>query len=283
MPDNESDESQNKSLLERITEKLFHALPETKEDLVESIKEAHKKKVVNDDALHMIEGVLQIANLRAGDLMVPRAQMKVLDISEKRKAWVKQILEEGHSRYPVVDGDKDNVIGVVLVKDLLHLVTDDDYDIRDHIRDVQCVPESKPVDILLREFQSRRNHLALVVDEFGSISGLITLEDVIEEIVGEIDDEYDVNRAASDIVLIHPGRWQVKATTTIREFNEFFGTDFSAEHYGTVGGLVSDELEHVPVKGETLERKGFRFKVRKASERHVQMFYVEEVTSKESV
>lgn len=277
MSDNPSPVQKNRSFFEKLSDKLFHEHTETKEEFLEKLHEAHGKKILNDDAFHMIEGVLEVAELRADDLMVPRAQMKVIDISEEPMNWIRQVISAGHSRFPVVDGDRDNVVGILLAKDLLKLFVDPNYKVTEHLRTPVFVPESKPVDILLKEFRLKRNHLALVVDEFGSVSGLITIEDVLEEIVGEIDDEYDVDETANDIVLISPGKWRVKASTHIEEFNRYFHTEFSDDHYETVGGLISDELEHVPHVGEVVSLGGYRFKVTKAVARKVQMLLVEQV------
>ena len=198
--------------------------------------------------------------------MIPRAQMTVIDISEDSQSWIKDVVKAGHSRFPVVDGDKDNVLGILLAKDLLRLFVNPQYQIREHLRQPVYVPESKPADVLLKEFRLKRNHMALVVDEFGSISGLITIEDVLEEIVGEIDDEYDTDKSASDIVSVGGNRWRVKAATRIDDFNRV-----------CVGGLISDELEHVPHAGEFVDLDGYRFKVTKAVARQVQMLNVEKL------
>ncbi len=266
-----------KNFFDKISDKFFHAYPESKEELLAFLKDAHSKPWVNDDAFKMIEGVLKVSELRADDLMVPRAQMQVIDIDAEPMTWIKQVIAAGHSRFPVIDNDKDNVVGILLAKDLLRLFVNPEYKIRDHLRTPVFVPESKPVDVLLKEFRLKRNHLALVVDEFGSVSGLVTIEDVLEEIVGEIDDEYDVDESASNIIQVSPGKWRVKAATHIEDFNRSFGTDFSDENYESVGGLVSDELEHVPHVGEVVVLKGFRFKVLKAVARQVQLFLVEKL------
>lgn len=277
MSDNPAPVQKPRSFFEKLSEKLFHEHPETKEEFIEKLQDAHGKKILTDDAFHMIEGVLEVADLRADDLMVPRTEMQVIDISDDPMNWIKQVIAAGHSRFPVVDGDRDNVVGILLAKDLLKLFVDPNYKVSEHLRTPVFIPESKPVDILLKEFRLKRNHLALVVDEFGSVSGLITIEDVLEEIVGEIDDEFDVDQTANDIIQISPGKWRVKASTHIEEFNRHFETHFSDDHYETVGGLISDELEHVPHVGEVLIIGGYRFKVTKAVARKVQMLLVEKV------
>lgn len=268
-------DSKKQTFFEKISEKFFHDRAESREELLERLQEAHGRKLLNDDALHMIEGVMHVAELRADDIMVPRAQMIVIDIAQEPDSWVRQVINAGHSRFPVIDGDKDNIVGILHAKDLLRHLYNPEFKIQDHLREPVFVPESKPVDLLLKEFRLKRNHLALVVDEFGSVSGLITIEDVLEEIVGEIDDEFDVDISASNIVTMSPGRWRVKASTHIDDFNHFFNTNFSNDRYESVGGLISDELEHVPTVGETIALGGLRFKVTKAIARQVQMLVVE--------
>ena len=180
----------------------------------------------------------------------------MIDISENSQDWIKQVIAAGHSRFPVIDGDKDNVLGILLAKDLLRLFINPEYEIRQHLRQAVFVPESKPADVLLKEFRLKRNHM---------------------EIVGEIDDEYDVVNDASDIVAIGGSRWRVKASTHINEFNRVFGTHFSDDRFESVGGLVSDELEHVPQVGESVVLQGFRFVVTKALARQVKMLTVEKL------
>lgn len=272
-----SEGPKSKSFFDKLTDRLFHEVPENKEELIEKLHDAYGRKLFNADALHMLEGVLAVSELRADDIMVPRAQMRVIDISDEPKDWIRYAIHSGHSRFPAVDGDKDNVVGILLAKDLLRLFENPDYKILEHLREPVFVPESKPVDILLKEFRMKRNHMALVVDEFGSISGLITIEDVLEEIVGEIDDEYDVDEAAGNIVSVSPGKWRVKAKTHIVDFNEFFGTHYSDDRYESIGGLISDELEHVPMVGEQVDIEGMRFKVLKAVAQQAQLFSVEKL------
>ena len=253
MADNKTDEPKEKNFFEKLSDRFFHDdAPETQKELLDDLHIAHDRKLLTDDGMHMIEGVMRVNSLRAEDLMVPRTQMIVIDISENSQDWIKQVIAAGHSRFPVIDGDK-------------------------HLRQAVFVPESKPADVLLKEFRLKRNHMALVVDEFGSVSGLITIEDVLEEIVGEIDDEYDVVNDASDIVAIGGSRWRVKASTHINEFNRVFGTHFSDDRFESVGGLVSDELEHVPQVGESVVLQGFRFVVTKALARQVKMLTVEKL------
>ena len=185
MADNKTDEPKEKNFFEKLSDRFFHDdAPETQKELLDDLHIAHDRKLLTDDGMHMIEGVMRVNSLRAEDLMVPRTQMIVIDISENSQDWIKQVIAAGHSRFPVIDGDKDNVLGILLAKDLLRLFINPEYEIRQHLRQAVFVPESKPADVLLKEFRLKRNHMALVVDEFGSVSGLITIEDVLEEIVG---------------------------------------------------------------------------------------------------
>ena len=260
MADNKTDEPKEKNFFEKLSDRFFHDdAPETHKELLDDLHIAHDRKLLTDDGMHMIEGVMRVNSLRAEDLMVPRTQMIVIDISENSQDWIKQVIAAGHSRFPVIDGDKDNVLGILLAKDLLRLFINPEYEIRQHLRQAVFVPESKPADVLLKEFR------------------LITIEDVLEEIVGEIDDEYDVVNDASDIVAIGGSRWRVKASTHINEFNRVFGTHFSDDRFESVGGLVSDELEHVPQVGESVVLQGFRFVVTKALARQVKMLTVEKL------
>jgi magnesium and cobalt transporter len=225
--------------------------------------------------MSMIEGVLQVSELRARDLMVPRTRMDVVDITEPPEGWIETVIASGHSRFPAIEGDRDHIVGILLAKDLLRHYARPGFDLRAALRPPVFIPESKPTNVLLRDFRANRNHMAIVVDEYGSVAGLITIEDVLEQIVGDIDDEHDVAVSETDIVLEREGRWRVHALTEIAKFNETFGTVFSDEHYDTVGGLITGELGHVPQAGETLEFDGWRFTVLRGDARQVELFAVE--------
>lgn len=279
--DENSSEEQKKGFFEKIKEQLFHETPENRKELLDVLHDSCEQKLFNSDALHMIEGVLRVSELRADDIMIPRAQMKVIDVSDDPKEWIRNAIHSGHSRFPAIDGDRDNVVGILLAKDMLRLFDNPEYKVLDHLKEAVFVPESKPVDILLKEFRMKRNHMALVVDEFGSISGLITIEDVLEEIVGEIDDEFDQDENAGNIVKVSAGKWRVKAKTHIEDFNEVFQTSFSDDHYESIGGLISDALEHVPHVGEVVDLDGLRFRVLKAHARQVLLFQVEKLAEEE--
>lgn len=258
----------------------FHEAPETREELIHTLHEAQTNHLITPDVLRMIEGALEVSNLCASDLMVQRAQIEAVNLSEKREAWLPKLIARGHSRFPVVDGDLDAVKGILHAKDLLRLLVDPDYDIASHLRPARFVPETQPLSILLRDFRASRNHLALVIDEFGSISGLITIEDVIEQIVGEIDDEFDrVNPEGENIVAVDEEHWRIRAGTEIRQFNDYFKSALEDDYCETIGGLITDRFEHVPHKGEMIEIEGFRFRVLKGDERQATLFLAEKVVA----
>lgn len=259
---------------------LFKKDPTTTEEFSETLKRAHGQKIIDSQALTMMEGALKVGHLCAADLMVPRAQIEAVDLGEPRDVWLSQIINRGHSRFPVFEGDLDEVKGVLHAKDLLRLFVDPNYDVRAHLRPARFIPETQPLNVVLRDFRVTRNHMALVIDEFGSISGLITIEDVIEQIVGEIDDEFDnVNLGKDNITPVDNERWRVKGETYLDQFNEFFKVELTDDHYETVGGIVTGRLEHVPHRGESVEIGGFRFKVLTADDRQAHLFLVERLVS----
>ena len=267
-----------KPLLERLSALLLRA-PEDREQLLQLLRQSHERSLLDADALSMIEGVLQVAELAARDIMVPRAQMDVIDIGQPAEAVVRQVIEAGHSRFPVVEGDRDNVLGILHAKELLRLYADERIDVRDLLRPAVFIPESKRLNVLLRDFRSNRNHLAIVVDEYGGAAGLITIEDVLEQIVGEIEDEFDFDEASDHIVAVEPGatgpRHRVKAITEIARFNEAFGTRFSDESVNTIGGLITEHFGRVPRRGDTVEMESLRFEVLRSDARQVELLLVE--------
>lgn len=257
-------------------ERLGQALsgePRDREELLELLRDAQSRNLFDADAQAMIEGVLQVADMQARDIMIPRAQMVVLEKDASLKDVTQIVVESGHSRFPVVGDSRDEVIGIVLAKDLLaHYVGNPDspFNIREYLRPAPYVPESMRLNVLLKNFRDSRNHMAIVADEYGGVAGLITIEDVLEQIVGEIDDEYDVEEEAS--ILKHTdSRYTVKALTPIEDFNEYFGLSFSDEEFDTVGGLVTHAFGHMPKRGEKVEINGLRFKVIRADSRRVHL------------
>ncbi len=277
--------SKHRTFFERLSG-VFHT--PTREDFIDTLHEANEQKLIDDSALKMMEGVMQFSNLRACDLMVPRSQMQIVDLSESKDVWLPRMIEAGHSRFPVIlDDDRDNVIGILHAKTILRVLIDPTFKAREHFRPAKFIPESMPLNDLLRDFKLERNHMAIVVDEFGSVSGLITIEDVLEQIVGEIDDEFDEVDEDADNILedTKHGCWRVKALTEIEQFNEFFSTEINTDedcHCETIGGLIADRLEHMPKVGETIVIEGFRFTVLRADERQVRLLKVEKVPAQEA-
>ncbi len=263
----------HRSLLERLTAFIFRE-PENRQELLEALQEAHSRNLLDADALSMIEGVLQVSELRASDLMVPRSQMDMVDINQPVETWIARVIETAHSRFPAFDGNRDHVIGVLLAKDLLRYYTEEDFDLRAMLRPAVFIPESKPLNVLLRDFRANRNHMAIVVDEYGGVAGLITIEDVLEQIVGDIEDEYDFDEEADNVVAEKDGRYRVKALTEIDSFNEIFGTSFSDEEFDTIGGLVTDHFGRVPKRADVMEIDGLHIEVLRADARQVHLLLV---------
>ena len=243
----------------------------TRDDLLDWLRQSHAQTVLDADELAMLEGVLAVSETQVRDVMVPRSQMTFLERDAPQDELLKAIVESGHSRFPVIGEDREEVVGILLAKDVLrHFVNTPghDFDITRYIRPATFIPESKRLNALLKEFRGSRNHIAIVVDEYGGITGLLTIEDVLEEIVGEIDDEHDAAEVAP-IQEQGPGHYHVHALARIEEFNEFFDANLDDVNYDTVGGLVMHELGHLPRKGEVLHLGEFRFQVLQADRRRV--------------
>ena len=266
------------SLLERLSALLMRA-PDDREQLLEMLHGAHERDLLDADALSMIEGVMQVSELSVRDILVPRSQMDVIDIADAPEDFIPFVIRTAHSRFPVIEGNRDHVIGILLAKDLLRHYAEQEFDVRDMLRPAVFVPESKRLNVLLREFRANRNHIAIVVDEFGGVAGLVTIEDVLEQIVGDIEDEHDYEEADDNILPAEHGRYRVRALTEIAQFNEVFGTRFSDEHADTVGGLVSDHLGRVPRRGESLTIDNIRFQVLRADARQVHVLLVEKLAA----
>lgn len=268
----------HRSLLERLTA-LISPEPENRAELLEVLQEAHQRKLIDAEALSMIEGVFKVADLTAADIMVPRSRMDVIDITKPTEEWLPMVLETAHSRFPAVEGERDRVVGILLAKDLLRYYAETAFDVRQILRPAVFIPESKRLNVLLTEFRAKRNHMAIVVDEYGGVSGLLTIEDVLEQIVGDIEDEYDLNEEEDNILPSRDGghgmRWRVKALTEIEQFNEVLDTNFSDEDVDTIGGLVANHLGRVPLKGEVFQIDNIRFEVLRANARQVQVLLVE--------
>ena len=256
--------------------RLVHEEPRDRTALVGLLRSAAGRGVLGADALAMIEGVLGVADLQVRDIMVPRSQMVVLERDSAPGQLLPAVIESGHSRFPVIGDDRDQVVGILLAKDLLRYYAEGatgSFDIREVLRPAAFVPESKRLNVLLKEFRVSRNHMAIVVDEYGGVSGLVTIEDVIEEIVGEIADEYDTDedqtiRRESDRQFV------VLALTRIQEFNDHFSTSFSEQEYDTIGGLVMHQFGRLPRRGESVLMDGLEFKVLRADRRRIDQLRV---------
>src|ERR1700687_231047 len=248
------------SLLERLSSMLLRE-PEDREQLIGLLHSAFERRLLDAEALSMIEGVLQVSETEVRDVMIPRSQMDMIDVAESPESFIPFVIEKAHSRFPVFEENRDNVIGILLAKDLLRFYAEEDFNVREMLRPAVFVPEAKRLNVLLKEFRANRNHIAIVVDEYGGVSGLVTIEDVIEQIVGEIEDEYDFDEASDNIIPEPGGRFRVKALTQIADFNAAFGTKFSDETADTVGGLVIAHLGRLPKRGETILIEGLRFQV----------------------
>lgn len=276
----DSDSSNGSSWLERFT-RMFSDEPEDREDLLEILKEAQKQGLIDSDALLMIQGVLDVSETRVRDIMVPRPQVDVIDESQPLEAILKEIAESAHSRYPVVSESKDEIIGVLLAKDVLRLLVKGQLNNKDDLRSIYrepvFIPESKRLNVLLREFKNSHNHLALVVDEYAGLAGLVTIEDVLEQIVGEIEDEHDEDEELYIKAQVGDS-FAVKAITPLSDFCDEFGVDFDNEsNIETIGGLIASSMGHVPQKGEEIVMEGLLFRVLKSDSRRVHLFQVKRV------
>jgi magnesium and cobalt transporter len=275
-----ADPKPHRSLFERLTA-LIAPEPESRTELLEVLQEAHERNLIDADALSMIEGVFQVSELAARDIMVPRSQMDVIDITKPIEEWLPMVLETAHSRFPAVDGERDKVVGILLAKDLLRYYAEDSFDVRAMLREPQFIPESKRLNVLLRDFRDKHHHMAIVVDEYGGVAGLVTIEDVLEQIVGDIEDEYDLDDEEDNILAIKAGaygpRWRVKALTELEQFNEVLGTDLHNADVDTIGGYLIDHLARVPHKSEIVESEGLRFEILRADARQIHVLLVEKL------
>lgn len=260
--------------LERLSTLLLRE-PEDREQLIELLHSAYENQLLDADALSMIEGVMQVSEMQVRDIMIPRSQMDVIDITDTPEKFIPFVIETAHSRFPVIDENKDDVIGILLAKDLLrYYAGDEDFNVRDMLRPAVFIPESKRLNVLLKEFRSTRNHIAIVVDEYGGVAGMVTIEDVLEQIVGDIEDEYDFDETEDNIILDVHGRYRVKALTEIADFNEALGTEFSDEEFSTIGGLVVSRFGHMPKRGEQISFDSLSFTVLRSDSRRLHSLLV---------
>lgn len=265
--------------------KYFRKEPDDKQQLTEILRDAEKQNLINPDTLAMMEGALLVSEMRVRDIMVPRSQMVVVLENMDFSTLLPVIIESGHSRFPMLDDKHEHVVGILLAKDLLTSIAEDstdNFNVRDFLRPPIFVPESKRLNILLSEFRRSRNHIAIVVDEYGSVSGLVTIEDVIEQIVGDIGDEHDFED--EEYVRKHRNdRYTVKAQMPVEEFNNYFATDLSVAVHDTIGGAVTDAFGHLPKRGESIDFNGFNFKVVRADRRRILTLRLQPLTTHSSV
>jgi magnesium and cobalt transporter len=270
----EHPESNKPGLLERLSTLLLRE-PEDREQLIVLLHSAYERDLLDADALSMMEGVIQVSEQQVHEIMIPRAQMDVIDISQPPEKFIPFVIETAHSRFPVVDGDKDNILGILLAKDLLRYYAGEEFDVREMLRPAVFVPESKRLNVLLRDFRSNRNHIALVVDEYGGVCGMVTIEDVLEQIVGDIEDEYDFDEDEDNLIADGKGHWRVKAATEIADFNEALGSTFSDEEFDTIGGLILKAAGRLPKRGDRVIIGDFLFTVLRADSRRLHSVLVE--------
>lgn len=271
--------NEQKSWFNRLTQAFAHE-PKNRKELLEVLREAHQNKLLDSEALAIVEGAIQVADQQVRDIMVPRSQMMSIKANQSPREFLPAIIEAAHSRYPVVGESLDDVIGILLAKDLLPLILSGEqpnFDIKSLLRPATFVPESKRLNVLLREFRANHNHMAVVIDEYGGVAGLVTIEDVLEQIVGDIEDEHDVEED-SFIKPLPSGDFLIKALTPIENFNEAFDTTFSDDEFDTVGGLVVSNFGHMPKRNEVTEIDGFRFRVLNADSRRIHLLRVTPVS-----
>ena len=263
------------SWLERIAQ-ILQTEPKDKDELLQLLQDAQQRNLIDRDAINMIEGVMEVSEIQVRDIMIPRSQMEVIDREASLDEFLPVIIESAHSRFPVIGENRDEILGIVLAKDLLPFVSASDnsgFDIREILRPAMIIPESKRLNVLLREFQTSRNHMAIVVDEYGGVAGLVTIEDVLEQIVGEIEDEHDIDDE-TDILPAREGCFSVRALTPIEDFNEHFRTGYSDEEFDTIGGLIMNAFGHMPKRGEQIDMDGLRFTVQRADNRRIYLLEV---------
>lgn len=265
-----TEKSEKRSFLHNLLGGLFQNEPKNREDLVEVIRDSEENELIDTDTREMIEGVMEISQLRVRDIMIPRAQITFLDIEQSLETCVDTIVESAHSRFPVIRDEKDTIEGILLAKELLKYLRPDapPFNMEEVLRPAVIVPESKRVDRMLKEFRAERFHMAIVVDEFGAVSGLVTIEDILEQIVGNIEDEFD-EQEIEPIRQLSKHTYAVSALTDIAHFNDFFATHFTDEEVDTVGGIVTQAFGHLPSRGEHITLDGIDFKVSSADSRRL--------------
>jgi len=260
---------------------FISARPDTPEEkrseLLATLRQGKLEGLLDSDALSMIEGVFQVSELSVKDILLPRGQIDWVDISEPIEKIIPQVIQAAHSRFPVFENNRDNVIGILLAKDLLRHSTEEDFDIREWLRPAVFIPESKRLSVLLKDFRSNRNHLAIVVDEYGGVAGIVTIEDVLEQIVGDIEDEHDIDDEADNILLMSDGRYRVKGITSLEQINEVFESSFKEEDIDTIAGLVIHQIGKVPKRGEVILLNGLICEIQRADPRQIDILIIQKI------
>ncbi|MDR3491110.1 MAG: transporter associated domain-containing protein [Gammaproteobacteria bacterium] len=274
------DNIKHRSWLGRLTNILSRE-PKNKAQLMATLRDAEERDLMSAEMLSMIESVLQVSEMQVREVMIPRSQMVAVDRESTLEGLLPLVIESGHSRFPVTDSSSNDVIGTILAKDLLRYYFQKDvreFEMADILRPATFIPQSKRLDILLKEFRINRNHMAIVIDEYGHVAGLVTIEDVLEQIVGDIEDEYDIDE--DDQIKKHvDGNYTVKATTPIDDFNEYFNTEFSDEEFDTIGGLVLKGFGHLPKRGEKIKIENYVFKILHSDNRRIHLLEIKKETT----
>ena len=267
---NSNESNAKKGFFQSLLNNFFPADPKNREELVEAIRDSEQNEVINQETRQMIEGVIEISELRVRDIMIPRSQIVFINAQQSLSECLDVIIESAHWRFPVIADERDNVIGLLLAKDLLKYLRPDaqPFSVHEVLRPAVIIPESKRVDRMLKEFRSERFHMAIVVDEFGSISGLVTIEDILEQIVGDIEDEFD-EEDVEDIRQLSKHIYAVQALTDIEDFNQYFGTGFTGEEVDTIGGVIMQAFGYLPTRGESITLDNIEFKVTSADSRRI--------------
>jgi magnesium and cobalt transporter len=249
--------------------KRFLIKPKNKKHISEVLKLGFDQHLIDSDSLMMLEGVLNVSEMQVREIMIPRSQVDVIDITKKPEEFIPFIIETAHSRFPVVEENKNDVIGILLAKDLLGFHAGEDFELRDKLRPAIFIPESKRLNVLLKEFRKNKNHIAIVVDEYGGVSGMVTIEDVLEQIVGDIEDEFDYDETEDNIIDEGEGFYRIKASTVIEDFNDFFGTHYAIDEFTTVAGLISQKFGYLPERDEKINFDGFEISILRADSRQI--------------
>ena len=272
----------DKSLLDRLAEFLTPqptSATERRQELIETLRSAQSEGFIDADALSMIEGVFQVGELCARDILVPRGQIDWIDIDSSVTEIIQTVITAAHSRYPVFEGNKDTVIGILLAKDLLRHASETDFQLRNWLRPAVFIPESKRLSVLLRDFRDNRSHLAVVIDEYSSVAGIVTIEDVLEQIVGDIEDEHDIDEDADNVLLLANGDTRLKGITELEQLNAALGTQFDDGEVETVAGLITHHLGRVPKLGERVQIEGIEFEVQRADPRQIHILLARRLAS----